>query len=225
MAEGMIGAPIRRTEDFRFLTGQGHYLDDINRPNQTHAYFLRSPHAHAKIRGIDTAAATSAPGVVAVLTGADIAADKVGGLICGWVVTDRHGQPHKAPPHPAIAAPFVNTPFATVTLSKVWVDAFAGDQANLSIGGAAAGTGTSTAPTNDQVVQVAVAPGSALTLSEVLPGGNTGLYTSTLACVGAPVSNNTGTGGAIMVPAYPASTAGIQCTFTNTAVRKTVTLE
>ncbi|WP_119458454.1 xanthine dehydrogenase family protein molybdopterin-binding subunit [Rhodospirillaceae bacterium SYSU D60014] len=103
MAEDMIGASIRRTEDFRFLTGQGHYLDDINRPNQVHAYFLRSPHAHAKIRSIDTAAAQSAPGVVAVFTGADIAADKVGGLICGWVVTDRHGQPHKAPPHPPLA--------------------------------------------------------------------------------------------------------------------------
>ena len=103
MAEGMIGTPVQRTEDFRFLTGQGHYLDDINRPNQAHAYFLRSPHAHAKIRGIDTAAAKSAPGVVAIFTGADIAADKVGGLICGWVVTDRHGQPHKAPPHPPLA--------------------------------------------------------------------------------------------------------------------------
>lgn len=128
-------------------------------------------------------------------------------------------------PHPSIAVPFVNTPFATVTLSKVWVDAFAGDEANLSIGGAAAANGTSTAPTNGQVVQVSVAPGSALTLSEVLPGGNTGLYTSTLSCVGAPVSNNTGTGGAVTVPAYPASAAGVQCTFTNTAVRKTVTLQ
>jgi carbon-monoxide dehydrogenase large subunit len=99
----MIGAPVRRTEDFRFLTGQGRYLDDINRPGQAYAYFLRSPHAHAKIRGIDVTAAKDAPGVVAVFTGADVAADKVGGLICGWVVTDRNGQPHKAPPHPALA--------------------------------------------------------------------------------------------------------------------------
>jgi len=103
MAEDMIGAPVRRTEDFRFLTGQGRYLDDINRPGQAYAYFLRSPHAHAKIRGIDVTAAKDAPGVVAVFTGADVAADKVGGLICGWVVTGRNGQPHKAPPHPALA--------------------------------------------------------------------------------------------------------------------------
>ncbi len=103
MAEQGIGAAVRRTEDYRFLTGRGHYTDDINRPNQTHAYFLRSPHAHAKIRKIDTAAAKQAPGVVAVYTGADTAADKVGGLICGWTVKDKQGNPHKAPAHPVLA--------------------------------------------------------------------------------------------------------------------------
>ena len=103
MAEQGIGAAVRRTEDFRFLTGRGHYTDDINRPNQAHAYFLRSPHAHARIRKIDTAAAKRAPGVVAVFTGADTAADKVGGLICGWVVKDKQGNPHKAPAHPVLA--------------------------------------------------------------------------------------------------------------------------
>src|SRR5690606_17353225 len=64
-----------------------------------HAYFVRSPHAHATIKGVDVSAAEQAPGVIAVFTGADMAADKVGSLPCGWVVTDRHGQPHKAPPH------------------------------------------------------------------------------------------------------------------------------
>ncbi|MEX1206436.1 MAG: xanthine dehydrogenase family protein molybdopterin-binding subunit [Dongiaceae bacterium] len=103
MAEQGIGAAVRRTEDYRFLTGRGHYTDDINRPNQTHAYFLRSPHAHAKIRKIDTKAAKQAPGVVAVYTGADTAADKVGGLICGWTVKDKQGNPHKAPAHPVLA--------------------------------------------------------------------------------------------------------------------------
>ncbi|MFZ5789185.1 MAG: xanthine dehydrogenase family protein molybdopterin-binding subunit [Pseudomonadota bacterium] len=103
MADTGIGAPVRRKEDFRFLTGQGRYTDDLNRPGQAYAYFLRSPHAHAKIKKIDTAAAARMPGVVAVFTGADVAADKVGGLICGWVVTDRFGKPHKAPPHPVLA--------------------------------------------------------------------------------------------------------------------------
>ncbi|NLP84380.1 DUF11 domain-containing protein [Microbacterium sp. CFH 90308] len=128
-------------------------------------------------------------------------------------------------PHPSIQTPFVNTPFASVTLTKVWVNSFAGDQADIAIGGDAAANGTSTAPTNGPVIQVAVAPGSDLTLAETLAGTNAGLYTSTLSCVGATVSNNTGTAGAISVPDYPASQNGVQCTFTNTAVERTVTLQ
>ena len=62
---GVIGTPVRRREDYRFLTGQGTYTDDINRPGQLYAYILRSPHANARIAGIDTAAAAAAPGVVA----------------------------------------------------------------------------------------------------------------------------------------------------------------
>jgi len=96
---GVIGTPVRRREDKRFLTGKGRYTDDINRVGQLHAYFLRSPVAHARIRGIDVAAAQAAEGVAAVFTGADMAADNVGSLPCGWVVTDRFSQPHKAPPH------------------------------------------------------------------------------------------------------------------------------
>jgi carbon-monoxide dehydrogenase large subunit len=103
MPDTGIGAAVRRKEDFRFLTGQGHYTDDINRPGQLYAWFLRSPHAHATITSIDVSAARKAPGVVAVYTGADTAADKVGGLICGWVVKDKHGNPHKAPAHPVLA--------------------------------------------------------------------------------------------------------------------------
>ena len=64
-----IGAPVKRVEDRRFLTGRGTYTDDISRPGQTHAYMLRSPHAHARIKSIDTAAAKAADGVVAVFTG------------------------------------------------------------------------------------------------------------------------------------------------------------
>ncbi len=98
-----IGASVRRKEDQRFITGKGHYTDDINRPGQAYAIFLRSPHAHATIRSIDTAAAKAMPGVLAVLTGEDLAADKVGGLICGWMIHSKDGTPMKAGPHPALA--------------------------------------------------------------------------------------------------------------------------
>lgn len=96
-----IGAPVRRKEDFRFITGKGRYVDDINRPGQAHAWFLRSPHAHAAIRGIDTAAAKAAPGVIDVFTGDDIAG--VGPLICGWMIMSKDGTPMKAGAHPALA--------------------------------------------------------------------------------------------------------------------------
>ncbi|MEO3433143.1 xanthine dehydrogenase family protein molybdopterin-binding subunit [Inquilinus sp. CAU 1745] len=103
MAPDGIGAPLRRKEDQRFLTGKGHYTDDINRPGQAYAYFLRSPHAHAAIRGIDKGAAESAPGVLGIFTGEDLAADKIGGLICGWMIHSKDGSPMKAGPHPALA--------------------------------------------------------------------------------------------------------------------------
>src|SRR5919112_445315 len=98
-----IGARVRRKEDQRFITGTGRYTDDFNRPGQAYAYFLRSPHAHANIRGIAKTAAEAAPGVLAVLTGDDIAADKIGGLICGWMIHSKDGTPMKAGPHPALA--------------------------------------------------------------------------------------------------------------------------
>jgi len=98
-----IGAPVRRTEDRRFLTGRGTYTDDINRPGQLHAVFVRSPHAHAELRGIDTAAAKRAPGVVAVYTAADLAATGIGTLPCGWGVKSKDGTPMAEPPHPVLA--------------------------------------------------------------------------------------------------------------------------
>ncbi|MBV9588529.1 MAG: xanthine dehydrogenase family protein molybdopterin-binding subunit [Hyphomicrobiales bacterium] len=98
-----IGAAVRRKEDHRFITGKGRYTDDINRSGQVQAYFLRSPHAHAKIKSIDTQEAMRKPGVIAVFTGDDIAADKVGGLICGWMIHSKDGTPMKAGPHPALA--------------------------------------------------------------------------------------------------------------------------
>ena len=98
-----IGAPVRRKEDHRFITGQGRYTDDINRPGQAHAYFLRSPHAHATINAIDTKAAAKMPGVLGIFTGDDLTADKVGGLICGWMIHNKDGSPMRAGAHPALA--------------------------------------------------------------------------------------------------------------------------
>jgi len=98
-----IGAPVRRKEDQRFITGKGQYTDDINRPGQAYAVFVRSPHAHATLKAIDTSAALAAPGCLAVYTGADIAKDKVGNLICGWMIHSKDGSPMKAGPHPALA--------------------------------------------------------------------------------------------------------------------------
>jgi carbon-monoxide dehydrogenase large subunit len=103
MSETGIGASVRRKEDFRFITGKGQYTDDVNRHGQAHAAFLRSPHAHAEILRIDATAATAMPGVVAIFTGEDLAADKVGGLICGWMIHSKNGEAMKAGGHPALA--------------------------------------------------------------------------------------------------------------------------
>jgi carbon-monoxide dehydrogenase large subunit len=99
----LIGARIPRKEDYRFLTGAGQYTDDVTLPNQTYAAFVRSPHAHARIKGIRTDGARRAPGVLAVYTGEDVAAAKLGTLPCGWLITDVNGQPMKEPPYPVLA--------------------------------------------------------------------------------------------------------------------------
>jgi len=107
MPEGIskegIGASVRRKEDKKFLTGKGRYTDDISRPGQLHAYFIRSDVAHANIKSIDTSAAAKAEGVVAIYTGDDVAADGIGGPICGWVVPNRDGSSTHEPPHPILA--------------------------------------------------------------------------------------------------------------------------
>ena len=104
MAHDGIGASVRRKEDQRLLTGRGNYVDDINRPGQAYAHILRSPHSHAQVRKIDTAKAKKAPGVIAVFTGADMAADQIGTLPCGWGVKNKDGSPMKEPPHQVLAA-------------------------------------------------------------------------------------------------------------------------
>jgi len=98
-----IGAAPRRKEDMRFLTGRGNYVADLKRPGLVHGVFVRSPHAHAAIKSIDTTAARALPGVLAVFTGEDLKAANVNGLPCGWGITGKDGQPMKEPPHPALA--------------------------------------------------------------------------------------------------------------------------
>src|SRR3981081_2269856 len=98
-----IGASVVRKEDRRFITGKGRYVDDIKIPGMTHAHFVRSPHAHAKVRSIDSAAAMEMPGVVGVLTGKELVDDKIGNLICGWAITSKDGTPMKMGAWPAMA--------------------------------------------------------------------------------------------------------------------------
>ena len=68
----VIGAALLRKEDYRFVTGQGRYLDDIVFPGCLHAHFVRSPHTHARIAAIDCAAARKSEGVIAVVTGREL---------------------------------------------------------------------------------------------------------------------------------------------------------
>ncbi|HBZ43812.1 MAG TPA: carbon monoxide dehydrogenase, partial [Maritimibacter sp.] len=100
-ADGGIGAPNKRREDARFLKGTGRYTDDLNRPGQAYVYFLRSNVAHGKINGIDKADAEAMPGVVRIFTGDDF--EGVGGIPCGWQVTDKHGEVMQEPAHPVLA--------------------------------------------------------------------------------------------------------------------------
>src|SRR5215211_4974303 len=103
MGEFAIGQSVRRREDPRLLMGHGRYLDDVNLAHQLWAAFVRSPHAHADIRGIDTRDALAAPGVHAVLTGRDYRADGLGSLPTMAPYRKRDGSPMFAPERPALA--------------------------------------------------------------------------------------------------------------------------
>jgi len=108
MASSLIGSRVERKEDKKFLTGKGRYTSDINIVNQTYAYFVRSPHARATISKVDISKASNAPGVVKILTGDDLAKDKIGGLIAGWKIVSQDGTDMKCPPHPPLANNTVN---------------------------------------------------------------------------------------------------------------------
>jgi aerobic carbon-monoxide dehydrogenase large subunit len=106
----VLGASIKRREDPRFITGKGNYTDDLKLAGMTHAVFVRSPHANAKIRKIDTAKASKAPGVVAIFTGKDMAG--VNSLPCGWLLPELKIPPHM--PLASDAARYVGDPVAIV---------------------------------------------------------------------------------------------------------------
>ena len=88
-----FGKPVRRKEDARLLTGNGRYRDDYTLPGQASAQFVRSPQAHARIRSIDVAAALEVPGVIAVLTGEDAAANGLAPIPHRPVPTKPHEFP------------------------------------------------------------------------------------------------------------------------------------
>jgi carbon-monoxide dehydrogenase large subunit len=98
-----VGQSVRRVEDQRLLTGTGRYTDDISLPRQSHAYFLRSPHAHARLTRIDATAARTAPGVIGIVTGADLEKAGVGPIPCMVPMRNRDGSKMTMPKRPAIA--------------------------------------------------------------------------------------------------------------------------
>ena len=123
MSMSPIGKPLVRREDQRFLTGAGQYTDDITLHGQTAGVFLRSPHAHARIKSINLEAAKKAPGVVAIFTGQDLADAKIGGLPCGWLINNKDGSPMKEPPHPALAqgkVRYVGDQVALIVAETAW---------------------------------------------------------------------------------------------------------
>ena len=112
-----IGQGVRREEDPRLLTGRGYYVNDVNLPNQAYVHILRSPYAHAEIQSIDITEAKAAPGVLAVFTGTDVAADNLGvpGMPAKWKRPD--GEPMKYRPQPPLATDrvrYVGDPVAMV---------------------------------------------------------------------------------------------------------------
>lgn len=102
MSNKYIGQSVKRTEDKRFLTGQGRYTDDIVLPNMVYAYILRSPYAHARIKSIDTSKALAMKGVVAIYTGKDF--EEINGVPCGWQVNFKNGETMREPKHPLLVA-------------------------------------------------------------------------------------------------------------------------
>ncbi|GGD65015.1 carbon monoxide dehydrogenase [Emticicia aquatilis] len=100
MSNKYIGQSVKRVEDKRFITGQGRYTDDIVLPRMVHAYILRSPYAHARIKSIDTSEALAMKGVVTIYTGKDF--ENINGVPCGWQVNFKDGTTMREPKHPLL---------------------------------------------------------------------------------------------------------------------------
>src|SRR5262245_13992043 len=136
--ERLFGKSIKRREDPRFITGRGQYVDDVKLTGMTYAAFVRSPHAHARIMGIDTSPAKAHPGVVAVFTGADMAG--VNSLPCGWdlrkdknipgVVQDLVMPPHM--PLTSDVARHVGDPVAVVIADSYSAATDAAEKVNVA---------------------------------------------------------------------------------------------
>src|SRR5213593_310022 len=126
-----VGQSVRRLEDPRLLQGLGRYSDDVSLPRQAYAVVVRSPHAHARIRALDVSGARAAPGVLAVLTGADLAADGLGNLPTDSGRKRRDGSPALAPPRPALTRERVRHVGDPVTLVVAETPAHAADAAAL----------------------------------------------------------------------------------------------
>ncbi|WP_147126733.1 xanthine dehydrogenase family protein molybdopterin-binding subunit [Shimia ponticola] len=129
-----IGASNKRREDIRFLTGTGNYTDDINLNGQAYAHIVRSDMAHGTINSIDVSAAEAIDGVVKVFTAADF--EGVGGIPCGWQVTDRHGQPMQEPKHPILAegkVRHVGDPICVIVAETAELARDAADALNIDI--------------------------------------------------------------------------------------------
>ncbi|HXD96996.1 MAG TPA: xanthine dehydrogenase family protein molybdopterin-binding subunit [Candidatus Acidoferrum sp.] len=126
--ERLLGKSIKRREDPRFITGKGTYVDDVKLPGTTYAVFVRSPHAHAKIKKIDTAAAAKHPGVVAIFTGADMTG--VNSLPCGWLLPELKVPPHM--PLAGDAARCVGDPVAVVIAETLDAALDAAEKVNVT---------------------------------------------------------------------------------------------
>ncbi len=122
MGQFALGQSVPRTEDPRLLTGRGRYTDDFTLQRQAYGYVLRSPHAHARIKSVDVRAAQQMPGVLAVLTGADWAAEKFGSMLPVLPRKRRDGSPMYLPPRPSLAldrAMLVGDPIAFIVAETV----------------------------------------------------------------------------------------------------------
>ena len=122
MGQFGIGQSLKRFEDVRLLRGEGRFHHDVNLPGQAHMVVVRSTHAHARIRSIDTSAAAAAPGVVAVLTGADLARDGLSTMKMTLKRKRPDGSPMWAPPHRGLTQDrvrYVGDPIALVVAETV----------------------------------------------------------------------------------------------------------